>query len=155
MKFELFAIVVIGFLLYGSCSCNKCENVDSWKDDAPKAFDEFMFVKKEILSNKQFQNEFLTQGMLFLRAFDTNEYNNYDMPYLKEWFRNGRDYISFHGNDTSLCFKECSSGSHTASGYIYYNKKKGKYKSSVQLIDSLYLGKGWFAHIVKCNGCND
>lgn len=155
MKLKLCVIIVIGFVLFTCCSFNRCENIDSWRNDAPKAFQEFEMVKREIISKKEFQNEFSNQGILFLRILDTSKYRSYDMPYLKEWFRNGRGYISFSENDTSLCFKECECGRYTATGTIHYGRKTGKYKSSVQLIDSLYLGNGWFAHIVKCTGCND
>ena len=155
MNYRVLTILVSAFALINSCTFNKCENIDGWMNDAPEALKEFNLVKREILSNSQFQKKFSVQGQLFIRILDTSEYKSYDMPSLKEWFRKGRGYIAFTENDTSFCFKECESGVNTSSGYIYYRKKKNEYKTRVQIVDSLDLGEGWHAEIVKCKGCNE
>lgn len=155
LRFIIITFISLSFL----CSCNhknECDkDIDKWIAESPKAYEEFLIVKQEILSNKIFLNGLTIKKQMFLRASDTTIYDQYSMQELKKWFKNSRGYISFREEDTSFCFKECEDGSHIAAGYVYYEKRHENYKSGLEIVDSLRLNENWFAYVVKYDGCNE
>jgi hypothetical protein len=159
MRAFLIPISLLAIMVILGCKSNQCEsNAHGWIQNAPAALDEFLLVKAEILSNKAFVDSFSKHGYLFVGgAFsDTDKFAGFVMPHLKEWFRNGRNYIAFEPNDTTACYQDCESGSFSASAEIHqvpFNRKK--YYRSVKVMDSLKLKEGWNAQVVYCYKCDD
>ncbi|MCW3073076.1 MAG: hypothetical protein JWP69_145 [Flaviaesturariibacter sp.] len=140
--------------LLAGCRPNRCaEESGQWIKEAPLALEEFLVVKKEILTNQALLDSFTKGGKLFLvgAGFGPEKFGGFNVPQLKLWFRKGHEYISFEPGDTVACYRGCENGG--VSGSAYLRSKETKYNSQVEIIDSLKLGMGWFAEVIVCRGC--
>jgi hypothetical protein len=139
-----FLILLIGIAFFG-CKGLNCGDVDEWINDAPAIFEEYKEVKKEILSNQAFMDKYTHQGSLFVQSKDTN----YSMPKFEEWLEKGNGFISISDSSESLEYRYCYAWDKTSyAAFIYKGKQVGQYHSMVEIIDSLYLGDGYYAHVI-------
>lgn len=145
---------LLAIFLLSSCNLFQCDT-KGWIEEAPQALQEFELVRQELEDNPTFVDEFSRNESLFLRKIDSIEYQDYPVPKVREWFRNGRGYIDFQENSISFCYKQCIKGGRTANAYFYSipQRHQHSYKSGVEIVDSLTIGNEWRVHIVTCNGC--
>ncbi|NCU05678.1 MAG: hypothetical protein GXC73_17045 [Chitinophagaceae bacterium] len=152
-RWVIFIVVIISYIScnYNSNECNK-KNVSNWIAEAPVAFEDFLLVKEELLSNKQFIDSFSSKdGEFFITKTDYS-YSGFTMPKLENWFKNGGYYIDFKKHDTSICFKEWNNGLDYIYGIIQFGpiETSTKYR---QYVDTLTLKNNWHAIVRKCCGC--
>ena len=150
----LFSLGLAG--LFGGCGPPECaEDIELWIDEAPAALEEFLAVREEVLADTAFIREQHGRARLFLMARDTAGYPKSRLPKLTAWFRHGRSHIDISAQSTSFCFRECVAGHYSAYGSVYFLRKQHDYKLGVEVLDSLSLGNGWYAHVRTCRGCDE
>jgi len=147
--------IIILTLLLTSCGRNSCDqNIDKWITDAPLALEEFRKIEIELNNNPEFVKEFSIENELLLIPKDTNKYfSHYNLPSLKKWFKDGRDYISLRDCDTNVCYKQCV---YINAAYgIIGNKRQGikNYRTEVVIVDSMNLKGNWFGIVTTCENC--
>jgi hypothetical protein len=131
------------------------EGKETWIDEAPQAMAEFREVVDEVSADTGFVGRFSVRSFLFLRQLDTADYRAFNVPKAMAWFRAGRGYIALDPGDTSFCYRDCEVGGFTAYAYVYDGPRRYGYKDIVQVIDSVDLGDGWYAHVTTCRGCDE
>jgi hypothetical protein len=152
----IFAITILKFLLI-SCGGRNCcdQSVDKWIADAPFVLEEFRKIETELKNNPEFVKEFSFKNQFSLMIKDTNKYfSHHNLPSLKKWFKDGRDYIIIMDGDTNVCYKQCIHNNATAYGKIG-NKREDvkKYKTGVVIVDSMNLKGNWFGIVTTCENC--
>ena len=146
--------VLIVFVLAG-CQSGRCsESAKNWIKEAPQALEEFLVVKQEILSNRQFLDSVLRDSSVFI--YDLHVQTKFNTPNFDKWIKNGRGYISFKKNDTTVLYRQCQD----AKGIIYAKLHFGpfnrsQYHDQVRILDTVQLRNGWFAEVSECRGCGD
>lgn len=149
----LWAIIVATGYGCGDPPC--AEGKEAWIDESPQAMTEFREVVDEVKADTRFVDRFSVRGSLFLRQLDTADYQDFNVPKAMAWFRAGRGYIALDPGDTSFCYRDCEVGGFMANAYVYSGPRRYGYKDIVQMIDSVNLGGGWYAHVTTCRGCDE
>ncbi len=149
----LFALA--GLVLVSGCGPQDCaDGVEDWINEAPRALDEFLLIRDEVLADSAFVASRARGGLIFIGR-DTIEYPKERLPRLMGWFRRGRGIIDMDGGRAEVYYRDCRTGRYNAWGVVYYERLKYPWISVVEMVDSTDLGNGWHAHVTTCVGCGD
>lgn len=152
----LVVCVTLVGVLFVRCGRPECANdLEHWVEGAPAALVELDSVRQGLLGDTAILKAFGHQELVFIHPRDTTKSSLQQNAGLMKWFRSGKKWIAIDRESVQACYKECRSGRYTAHGYLIQGKMPHGYSSAVEMVDSLYLHDGWYAHVTSCTGCGD
>lgn len=154
-------VATLALAIMGSCS--PCPSkVETWKEEAPIAFKEFLAVNEEVAqAAAKLEPEKRSSNRLYIRTDDpTRLEQQYGvaLPKLKQWFAH-TDWggVSYEGNNIWVGYRNCEYGTVSHGAYLWHSTdgiRPGFTRDLIaEITDSTSLGNDWYFIITRCDGC--